>query len=81
MRDPTTHYVAGGYPFEQVSCTRDRYPTQELAIAAAIGESEPGDTVEIHASDCRLSAIEDPTPDDEAACGCVPLVITVGATA
>ncbi len=50
---------------------------RELAIAQAVARLNPGDTLEVHASDCPLSTIEHPTEADEAACACTPLVMTV----
>lgn len=54
-----------------------RHPTQEAAIAAAMAESAVGDTVEIHASDCPVSGIAEPTLEDHDECGCKPLVVHV----
>jgi hypothetical protein len=46
-----------------------RYESAGDAVAAAILASDPGDTVTVHASGCRV-AIDEP-------CSCWPQVITV----
>lgn len=54
--------------------------SQDEAITAALRESNPGDVIEIHAGDCGTLRLG-PNPSEaeqEAACSCAPLVVTVG---
>jgi hypothetical protein len=56
------------------------YPTQDEAIAAAIRESAPGETVEVHTAECKI--VEDPeTGEVLKPCTCESIVLTVGAVA
>jgi hypothetical protein len=56
------------------------HPTQDEALAAALAESQPGDQVSIHDSECGTRAARS-SEEAEALCTCEPLVITIGAVA